>query len=1635
MAAGTNGTWNTKNFTLPGTVGSNLQIRFRQLSNSGSCCDHWAIDEFSVTGGGSPLTFAWAPAAGVANPTKLITKALPLAGTTTYTITANSPNGCNTTATMAVTATPKPSAAFVASRLCANGVRFVVQNPTVGATQHLYFGDGQDTLGTGTSTTHAYAAPGTYAVKLVTTLNGCADSTTQNITVMPALVANATKTNVQCFGLANGSATAAATGGTAPYAFLWYNQTATLIGSGASIGSLNTGRYYLVATDATGCVAKDSFNINQPLPLTITHTITQPTCASFTNGSILIAHNGGTGPFTYLWSNLSTNKNQSNLAPGTYTLTVTDARGCTANDTSVLAAPLLPPLSISAATATTFCTGGSVQLSVQTGYTSYQWTLNGVNIPGATLSTYTATATGSYAAIGTLNGCTNTTASQTVTVLPALAPPTVGLSGLSAICPGNTLTLNAGSGYASYLWKLNGTAIAGATSQTLAVSTAGSYTVTVTAGAGCTATSAPVLTTIAPVPVATITVAGSSTACAGTPVQLNGTPGQTTYQWNLNGTAITGATTASYNATQTGAYTLTVSNASLCTATSAATTVTINPAAPVPTVLAGGPLTFCAGGNVVLTAPAGYTYIWSLNGTPIPGATAATYTATATGNYSVTIATAAGCSATSQPTAVLANPLPTVAITATGATSVCPPLNVTLNATAGLATYQWYRNAALIAGATNATYVATQAGAYTVVGGTAAGCTATSAALNLTALPLPSFAISSTGTAICAGASLLLTAPAGFSSYAWRLNGAPIAGATSATYAATLAGTYTATATNASGCTAPSTNTITLTISPLPVVAITAPGTSLCAGASLLLTATPGLATYQWTLNGANIAGATAATYAATTAGNYAVAVSAAGGCTATSATYAVTVTPLPVVAITGNSGVCVGTTTVLTATPGLATYQWLLNGANISGATSATYTATVAGTYTVAATAASGCAATSPAFVLNSLALPSATITPSGPTTFCVGGNVVLSAPAGLSYVWSTTATTRTITVSTPGMYSVTVTNGAGCTATSSVSVSVNALPVLAITATTPTTFCAGGTVLLTATAGLANYQWTLNGTNIAGATSATYSANATGNYAVQATNATGCTGTATAISVTVNALPATPVVLASGPLALCAGASVTLTGPVAASYQWNVNGAPLALATNATLNVSTAGTYTLTVSNGAGCSATSANQVITVNPLPVVAITGTNTICPGATTTLSATAGLSAYQWKLNGIAIAGATSATYSTNVTGTYTVTASSASGCVGTSPAFVLTNSPLPSVSITATTPTTFCIGDSVTLSANAGLASYQWSRNGTAIAGATSASYTTKTAGSYTVTGTNGAGCSATSTATSIIVNPLPTVAITTAANSFCAGASLTLSATPGLTTYQWSLNGLAIAGATNATYTATTAGTYTVTGTNATACSATSSGKAITINPLPVVAISGINNVCPGSTTVLSATAGLAGYQWSLNGAPIAGATTATYSTGNPGTYTVTASSASGCVGTSPAFILGNFPTPVVSVVANSSTSICLGDSVTLAASAGFATYQWALNGTTIAGATLPNFNAKQAGTYTVTVSNVTGCTATSTSTSVSIKPQPVVGITSTGTSFCAGNSLLLSATAGLGLVSVEPERHCSCRRHRLHL
>jgi hypothetical protein len=582
-----------------------------------------------------------------------------------------------------------------------------------------------------------------------------------------------------------------------------------------------------------------------------------------------------------------------------------------------------------------------------------------------------------------------------------------------------------------------------------------------------------------------------------------------------------------------------------------------------------------------------------------------------------------------------------------------------------------------------------------------------------------------------------------------------------------------------------------------PLATITASGpTTICQGDSVTLTVNNNTS-YAWSN------GDTTQSITVHNSGGYWVSVANASGCTSTSAITNVSVNPIPAPAITagGPTTFCSGGSVTLTASGG-NTYLWSNN------ATTQSITVSSSGNYSVTATNGSGCAATSAPIAVTVNPLPSAAISASGPLTFCTGGNVTLTAPAGNTYLWSNNATTQSINVTTAGSYNVVVTSPAGCSATSStVTVNVEPQPTATISASGPLTFCAGGSVTLTASGGN-SYVWSNS------ATSSSIVVTSSGNYSVTSYSASGnCTAVSSVVTVTVNPAP-TATITASGPLTFCSGGSVTLTASGGNTYLWSNN------ATTTSINVTTSGNYSVVSTGSNGCTATSSTVSVVVDPQPTVnvSISGPTSFCQGGSVTLTATGG-STYLWSNN------STASSITVTQSGNYAVTAYSANGnCTDNSTPITVTVYPLPTPAITPSGPTTFCQGGNVTLTASGGN-SYLWSDN------STSTSIVVNQSGNYTVTATGANGCTATSSPTTVTVNTIPVATITAdGPTTFCAGDDVVLTASSG-STYLWS-NGFM-----TSNITVTNSGNYSVIVSNGT-CSDTSSVIAVTVNPLPNVTL-----------------------------------------------------------------------------------------------------------------------------------------------------------------------------------------------------
>lgn len=476
--------------------------------------------------------------------------------------------------------------------------------------------------------------------------------------------------------------------------------------------------------------------------------------------------------------------------------------------------------------------------------------------------------------------------------------------------------------------------------------------------------------------------------------------------------------------------------------------------------------------------------------------------------------------------------------------------------------------------------------------------TGTSNTFNIAVGGVPNAAISAAGPVqICTGNSVTLTAVGG-PGYQWQLNGGPIAGATDETYAAAAAGTYTATVTNACG--SATSNSISVEMNEPPVYTVDAADLISCANAPATIaaqaaTSQDGLL-FQWYLNEAPIAGANSSSVTAGLTGQYTMEVTnPATGCTFLTEGVMATVESVPAPAFTASSDsmACAGGQALLAVVeePGMG-YQWSLDGALLPGATGTSLAATQGGVYGVTASNAHGCISGPALRTLTLIAAP-AMPTPEahGPTSFCMGGEVMLSVTEdAITYQWFKDgepivgATANAIVATTGGDYTLVVTNSAGCSSVASAPITIAtqaAPPVSAITPNGPLSFCAGGDVNLTADdAGNVSFQWWFNGAPIADATDMTFTATTSGSYTVVLHSPLGCSTIGATVAVLVNPLPGQPVIVQHGD-------SLVTSGP--GSFQWFLAGAPINGATASWWIPAANGNYTVQVTDANGCTNTS--------------------------------------------------------------------------------------------------------------------------------------------------------------------------------------------------------------------------------------------------------------------------------------------------------------------------------------------------------------------------------------------------------------------------------------------------------------
>ena len=368
-----------------------------------------------------------------------------------------------------------------------------------------------------------------------------------------------------------------------------------------------------------------------------------------------------------------------------------------------------------------------------------------------------------------------------------------------------------------------------------------------------------------------------------------------------------------------------------------------------------------------------------------------------------------------------------------------------------------------------------------------------------------------------------------------------------------------------------------------------------------------------------------------------------------------------------------------------------------------------------------------------------------------------------------------------------------------------------------------------------------------------------------------------------------------------VCVGSAITLTD-ITTGGTFSGGGAFAVVAPGGLVNGMTAGvtnaTYTITSTS---CFVTTP---LTVNPLPAPISEGSGIVCQNATLPFTDSDPGGTWTSAGSGIATVGALSGIVTGTGPGITTIIYTLPTGCAGN---IGVTVNASPVSVISAAGPTTFCAGNSVVLTGTAGAGdTYQWNLGGVPIPGATTTSFSASATGAYTFSVQNTLGCTTVSVPVNV-VDGITGLVQHTAPLAFCYGNAVALTANTGTATgsitYQWSLNGVDIAGAVNQVYNAAVSGLYrchiVVSGGGGT-CSIYSDSAIVNVHPLPIPAIS-YNGM------VLSTASGYTGYQWYLNTVSVPGANSYIFSPTANGVFKVLVTDGNGCSGFSSDFALTN--------------------------------------------------------------------------------------------------------------------------------
>ena len=612
--------------TDPATVVSNTaQPQASAQGGTLSCANASVTLNGSSTTAGA--TFAWSGPNGYAS-----SQQMPVVSTSgNYVLTVTGPNGCTQDATAIVNQnTTLPTANAGANGILNCNATSVVLNGTGSSSgsqyNYAWSTNNGNIVSGGNTLTPTVNASGAYTLTVTNNNNGCSNTSETMVTQTPPVTSDiSTLTHVLCNGNASGSATVAASGGNGAYTYAWSNGATS-----ATASNLSAGTYTVTVSDGQNCTSTETAMITQPNAVVTNATATAQTAPGVNDGTASASPTGGTGAYTYAWSNGETTQTINNLAPGNYTVSVTDVNGCLKTQTVTVNA-FGCAVAASASGVDVSCNGAndgtaSVVLNNGAGPITYEWS------NGETTQEITGLAAGTYSVTASDANSCDVVVSVDIIEPVAVNPNTTSTAVTASGASDGTATANPTGGTSPFTYEWSN----GETTQTISSLPSANYTVTVTDLNGC--------SSVQTIPVAPFACTMAANITANN-ISCNGAnDGQATvtlgnglspfiYEWSNE------ESTATISGLSAGTYTVTVSDAVNCPAIAEVTIMGPSTLSVEVTEFANAD---CGNNNGLATvAPMGgtpgYTYAWS------NGETTASASNLEPGTYTVSVSDLNDC--------------------------------------------------------------------------------------------------------------------------------------------------------------------------------------------------------------------------------------------------------------------------------------------------------------------------------------------------------------------------------------------------------------------------------------------------------------------------------------------------------------------------------------------------------------------------------------------------------------------------------------------------------------------------------------------------------------------------------------------------------------------------------------------------------------------------------------------------------------------------------------------------------------------------------------------------------------------------------------------------------------------------------